>query len=606
MSSTQRLPNFRLLASERVLPEGAPLILVATSILACFLFALEFEWWSWQFHGVGVIGLLCCGFGFEWYRQRIDELAAESSAPISARLLQTATICALCHSVLLIGIVLASFHAGDDLGSLLLTASVIGWSTVPLYSLGRQPRLWAALVVPVLSVLAARWLLSNQTRLGLFAGFLCAVVCAGQYALLIICLNAQKRLQTDRNEAISKIRQLTDEGDQATKLRQIAEQANQAKSRFLASASHDLRQPLTALSLFSATLNHTAKDPQIVVLAKHIDNTVNTLENLFNSLLDLSKLDAGVVTACPTRVNIRAMLERLKIEYYEQATTKGLQLICESEPAWIHTDPVLFERILRNLLENALRYTSTGNVLLRCQIHLEKAMIEVSDTGPGIVASERERVFDEYYQINNPGRDRSQGLGIGLSIVRKLCDLLALDLVLESVVGKGSTFRLLSPTCEKPQHKPIESAVQSSFIKPLSGLSILVIDDDQEIRCAVQMVLELNGCLVLSAKNISEALQLCGFTPPDIVIADYRLAEGENGLEALHLLKTRFGQIKGLVLTGDTGPERLREVAESGYPILHKPINGPTLLARIKTISSLNNAGAAQLIAEQARVEYRL
>jgi two-component system, sensor histidine kinase len=395
---------------------------------------------------------------------------------------------------------------------------------------------------------------------------------------------------------------------QAEQLRRLAEEANRAKSRFLASASHDLRQPLTALSLYSEALNQIAKGAAIKDVAEHIDASVRHLEDLFNSLLDLSKLDAGVVQVNPTIHSVFELLNRLAVEYAEQASHRNIALSSKGSDCWINADPILFERVIRNLLENALRYTSEGRVDLNCYRTGYSVCVEVSDTGAGIPQSERERIFDEYYQISNPGRDRSKGLGIGLSIVRKLLELMGLEVMLESAVGKGSVFKVIAPAVEQPQ---LLSVHADDLVVPkdegLVGRKVLLIDDDVEILAAAAMMLRLQGCLVVTASNRVEAMESFGNEMPDVVVADYRLADGENGLHVLDALKNRFPALKGMVLTGDTGPGPLKEVLASGYRIVHKPVRANELILQLRGLLGLGAAPVPALsipTLEQRRAPY--
>jgi signal transduction histidine kinase/FixJ family two-component response regulator len=455
------------------------------------------------------------------------------------------------------------------------------------FSFIAAPRLWLCLVIPSGLVLSLQAAIGSQ-----FAGEILAVVlCASLIMQLAYLLRANQLL----NEAINRdtaniglIRELENARLQADQLREIAEEANRAKMRFLASASHDLRQPLTALSLYSETLNQVARGVATKEVAEHIDASVRNLEKLFNSLLDLSKLDAGVVQVNQRLVSVQDLLNRLVDEYAEQASSRDLKLVALGNDEWIETDPILFERMVRNLLENALRYTKHGEIKLAWRKIGKKISIEVADTGPGIPASERDRIFDEYYQISNPGRNRSKGLGIGLSIVRKLAELLEFEIVLESELGHGSVFRLIGRVAERPLIRRNEETPTQYFVDgALRGKRVLLIDDDEEILLAAALMLRLEGCEIEAATNRVEAMSAFAGTKPDAIVADYRLNDGDTGLSVLQAFKSKFPDIRGLVLTGDTGPEPLREVLSSGYRILHKPIRAMELVAQIRTLLGL-------------------
>jgi signal transduction histidine kinase/CheY-like chemotaxis protein len=461
------------------------------------------------------------------------------------------------------------------------------------FSFIATPRLWLCLVIPSGLVLSLQAALGAQ-----FAGEILAVVlCASLAMQLAYLLSANQLLNAaiNRDKAnVGLIRELENARLQADQLREVAEEANRAKSRFLASASHDLRQPLTALSLYSETLNQVARGVSTKEVAEHIDASVRNLEKLFNSLLDLSKLDAGVVQVNKRLTSVQDLLSRLVDEYSEQAISRDLKLCALGNDDWIETDPILFERMVRNLLENALRYTKHGEIQLVWKKSGAKISIDVVDTGPGIPASERDRIFDEYYQISNPGRNRSKGLGIGLSIVRKLAELLDFEIVLESELGRGSIFRLIGLAAERPLIRRHEEAPTQYFVDgALRGKRVLLIDDDEEILLAAALMLRLEGCEIETATNRVEAMAAFSGTKPDAIVADYRLGDGDTGVSVLQAFKLKFPGIRGLVLTGDTGPEPLREVLSSGYRILHKPIRAMELVAQIRMILGLVSTESA-------------
>jgi two-component system, sensor histidine kinase len=466
------------------------------------------------------------------------------------------------------------------------------------FSFIAAPRLWLCLVIPSGIVLSLQAASGAQ-----FAGEILAVVlCASLIMQLAYLLRANRLLNAAMNRDnanVGLIRELEKARSQADQLREIAEEANRAKMRFLASASHDLRQPLTALSLYSETLNQVARGAATKEVAEHIDASVRNLEKLFNSLLDLSKLDAGVVQVNKRLISVQDLLNRLVDEYAEQASSRDLKLATLGSDEWIETDAILFERMVRNLLENALRYTKHGEIKLAWKKTGHNISIEVADTGPGIPASERDRIFDEYYQISNPGRNRSKGLGIGLSIVRKLAELLDFEIVLESELGRGSVFRLIGRAAERPLIQSHEEKSGQYFVDgALRGKRVLLVDDDEEILLAAALMLRLEGCEIEAATNRIDAMAAFSGAKPDVIVADYRLADGETGLNVLHAFKSKYSDIRGMVLTGDTGPEPLREVLTSGYRILHKPIRAVELVAQIRMLLGLVYTESANQVAD--------
>ncbi len=372
----------------------------------------------------------------------------------------------------------------------------------------------------------------------------------------------------------------------AESARTKAEEASRSKSQFLASASHDLRQPLHALSLLTAQLKDMTSDDRVREVGQHIGQSVQSLERLFGALLDLSKLDAGVVQPELREIDLGEFVEQLSIEYRPKAREKGLRYEAACEPMWIRADAILLERIVRNLLENAIRFTQAGRVSLRVQSSLKDASITVSDTGPGIPKREQARVFDEFYQMENPGRDRSKGLGLGLSIVKRLVDLLGYRVEVDSVEGHGASFTLTLPGAliQRPALAAVEQRAASADV---AGLSVLVVEDDAEARLAMEMTLERWGCEPLVAATVEGACAMLSARgkAPDVVISDFRLAHGADGIEAIKVLRARFGAMPAALLTGDISGDRLLELRASGLPVLHKPVKAEALRDLLHALS---------------------
>jgi two-component system, sensor histidine kinase len=370
--------------------------------------------------------------------------------------------------------------------------------------------------------------------------------------------------------------------------RDRAEDASRAKSRFLAAASHDLRQPLHALALYSGALSLRAPDSGCAELVTQIDNTVSSLSALFESLLDISKLDAGAVKPELKRIDVSAVIDRIKSEFRAIAQEKGLEFLVSSSDATVETDPVLFERILRNLVDNAIKYTENGTVELSTNVVGNGLRIAVTDTGPGIPEAERERIFEEFYQIGNSERDRRQGLGLGLALVRRLAKLLDIPLEMTSEAGSGSTFAVTLPrvarvaSAERQHVAPAAPAATGE----LAGAHILVLDDEPAVRLGMRALLEVWGCQVTACSGHVEAERMIAkySLQPDVIIADFRLREHETGIEAVRKLRAILGNVPALLISGDTAPERLSEAQASGIPLLSKPVNPETLKARVKSV----------------------
>lgn len=369
-----------------------------------------------------------------------------------------------------------------------------------------------------------------------------------------------------------------------------AEEANRAKTRFLAAASHDLRQPLHALNLFSELLKRHATDNTQQEILDKVDCSLNSLNGMLDKLLDISRLDAGVLEKNIVNFNLRYLVLSLSNEFKNQCNDKGLELITQFSDCHVLSDPVLLEVILRNLLSNAIRYTNSGSVSLVCnQVNKsgEKlANIQVKDTGIGIKQENIEEIFSEYTQLNNPERDQSKGLGLGLAIVKRISELIGSEISIESSYGKGSVFSVTVPIgIEAPRAETAENNID------FNGLAVVIIDDDETILSAMADTLSIWGCNVLQAQTGDEAImriQENGFIP-DVIISDYRLREGRNGASAIKDICELFDhEIAAYIITGDTAPERLREARASGYELLHKPLQPEKIRAALNKLNIQN------------------
>jgi signal transduction histidine kinase/CheY-like chemotaxis protein len=363
----------------------------------------------------------------------------------------------------------------------------------------------------------------------------------------------------------------------------IAEEASTAKSRFLAAASHDLRQPVHALTLFVAALRPRVADLEARRLLDHIDSSVQAMGGLFNGLLDISRLDAGVVEVSPQTFAMQPLLERICRDYAGDAQAKRIELTLVPTHAAVYSDPLLVERVVRNIVANAIAYTDKGRVLVGCRRRGRKLCLQVWDTGRGIPEGEQARIFTEFYQVANPERDRSKGVGLGLAIVKRLTALLGHALTLKSRPDHGSVFTLELPISD--------AAVTAASVgqEPLgefvaSGL-ILVVDDEATIQMAMKSLLEGWGFKAIVAGSCDEILPLLANCPdrPGLIICDYRLRAHEDGIRVIERLRSEYNddEIPGMLITGDTAPDRLREAQESGLLLLHKPVSNSRLRAAI-------------------------
>ncbi len=352
-----------------------------------------------------------------------------------------------------------------------------------------------------------------------------------------------------------------------------AERANAAKSRFLATASHDLRQPFQAMRLFHHILQSRLTEEPTREIATRLGEAMQAGEELLNALLDSSTLEAGTVEPRVSDFPIHSMLTRLAQEFEPQAAAKGLDLRTVPSSAVVRSDPVLLERMLRNLLNNALRYTQRGGILLGCRRMGARLSFVVADSGIGIPAEKQQAVFEDFFQIGNPERDRSRGLGLGLPIVARMARLLDHPISVRSTPGRGSAFAISVPFVQASAVAPALPSEPAMEVPP-SASTILVIEDDREQRIGMQMMLEGWGYRVIAAGNPEKALIAVRSAPraPSLVISDFRMPSKITGVETIQLIAEIVGRrVPGIILTGDTGPDRLREAKQSGCVLLHKP-----------------------------------
>jgi signal transduction histidine kinase len=376
--------------------------------------------------------------------------------------------------------------------------------------------------------------------------------------------------------------------------RDRAESANQSKTRFFAAASHDLRQPLHALSINATTLELLARrqaDPLIKDLSHSINRALAQSNSLLEGLLDVSKLDANAIQPNFQTIDSQILLDRVRDEFSALAAQRGLRLVLRVEgdgPFQVSSDPDQLVRILNNVVGNALKFTQVGQVelLLRPDPDVpERVCLSVIDSGPGIAPAEQERVFEEFYQIGNASRDRSHGLGLGLAIVRRTAKLLGIEVRLSSQLGCGTQVDLfVRRALGESASASIEEAVTWSLDAPL-GLTVLVVDDEPDGRNSISGLLKQLGCQVRCAEGLDEAVSLVkeGFRP-DVVVSDYRL-RGHTGREVIAATTAILGATPALIVTGDTAPRTIQDALSGGYPVLHKPVPGPLLVRALREVT---------------------
>jgi signal transduction histidine kinase/CheY-like chemotaxis protein len=352
-------------------------------------------------------------------------------------------------------------------------------------------------------------------------------------------------------------------------------EANLAKSRFLAAASHDLRQPLHALGLFVAQLRGNAARQQNGAIIARIEASIAAMNELFGALLDISKLDAEVLKPSLAAFPVQTLFHRLETTFGEAAREKALRLRVVPSDACVRSDAILLERIMLNLVANAVRYTQTGGVVLGARRRGAMLRLELWDSGPGVPEDQLRNIFAEFYQVTGAQRNDGGGLGLGLAIVERLCGLLDHRIEVRSRVGRGSCFSILVPLVEaRPQFVQPVAAVQL-IDDPCKGKLVVVLDDDPMVLEGMRGLLVSWGCRAVTADSDGDALTALArhAEMPDLIISDYRLAAGKTGFDAVARLRGVLGtDIPAFLISGDTAPERLREASASGFRLLHKPV----------------------------------
>jgi signal transduction histidine kinase/CheY-like chemotaxis protein len=468
---------------------------------------------------------------------------------------------------------------GDDVLALVAALGLVLWLVAWAAARSRVPA-WAAWAFGVAGA-AGLFVLAGPLQRGL--GATAAIGVLGLLACGLVLLALQRRalrrlaarqaaLQARLDQQAAELREALADTRAA---RDEAEAADLAKTRFLAAASHDLRQPLHALGLYMATLRGGPLAAAQAEVAERMAAAHAALDGMFAALLDVSRLDAGAVMPRWEIVPLAPLVRRLADEWAAEADARGLRLavfVADDDAASV-SDPLLLERVLRNLIANAFKYTRSGGVLLACRTRTDAEgrrhhRIEVWDSGVGIAQADHERVFEEFFQLGNPGRDRREGLGLGLAIVRRLARVLGLEVALLSRAGRGSVFRVegLVPAGAAPR-----AAAQSrAALSRLQGRVVAVIEDDAEVRDAMQRLLSMWGCEARVAAD-ADALLALGGAPAHAVVADRRLHEGRDGhAEARRLFRAWGRELPLLLVSGDAAA--VGAARADGVACLAKPV----------------------------------
>ena len=398
------------------------------------------------------------------------------------------------------------------------------------------------------------------------------------------------RLQADARELEAKIEEAT---RALIAQKNTAEEATAAKSRFIAAASHDLRQPLHAIGLFTATLERRTQGSELQAMVDDLAQAVSVMTRLFDALLDISRLDSGIVIAEARPFPLDRLFAQVAAEYLDAAERKGLRLRVRPTTAVVVTDELLLHRLLANLVANAVRHTDRGTAMICGRVRGDDILIEVRDSGIGIPLDQQKNIFEEFYQIGNLARDRSLGLGLGLAIVSRLARLLGTQVTVRSAPGRGSVFSLRVPRGEEhrvaaPAEPPRERAL------PEAMLPVLVVDDDPLVLSGNRALLEELGCQVTTVSDAEGARAALAALPGKsvLVLCDLWLPGGRNGIELLQELPLTGRSISGILISGDTRPETMQAAKAAGYPLLHKPVSPAKLRAVVSQFAGKLRQGS--------------
>jgi two-component system, sensor histidine kinase len=465
-------------------------------------------------------------------------------------------------------------HPEEPTTVALTLCCLYGISSGSVASQAPNPPSLYAMIAPIFAAVVIRLFAT-----GVFAYVLLALASAGFAMMMARFCRAQSLTIADgiriRFENLALLEALTIEKAAADKARHEAESASLAKSQFIAAASHDLRQPLYALSLFSASLSSLKLDADGHTVVSNIQESIAAMESLFVGLLDISRLDAGVVQPRFEPVSVDSLFDRLSQYFRPVAIERGLDLRFRSDGEWVTSDVTLLEQVLSNLVSNALRCTKKGAVLIAARRRGGNIQFEVWDTGIGIGEADRQRIFEEFVQLDNPERDRRKGLGLGLSIAQRSAVLLGGPITLTSRLGRGSRFIVTQPSTTPPAPLSASLGSGAAALAQPGDLPLLIVDDDRDVRNALGVLLKRWAVRFETAVDAQDALsRLQSGARYRLVLADYRLPGGRNGLDLISaILKRHPMPLPGCALiTGDFDPGLIAAAHAQGVPLFHKPL----------------------------------
>ncbi len=461
---------------------------------------------------------------------------------------------------------------------LFAVAFIVGLVSASLNLTAQWMPAQAAFTMPTALVPAA--------RLAFESGWLATLVAV---LLLLFLVLAQLLARTINHRAIAEVL-LEQENEELVRTltaeRNRANAANSAKSRFLASASHDLRQPIHALNLLLESLHHARDEREREQTIIKIERTTAALAGLLDALLDISRLDAGGLPVELRTVALHQVVEPLLRQYSPEAERKGLSLAGHGLGQHVVTDPTLLGRVVSNLLANAIKFTDRGAVEVRADDDGSAVRLHIVDTGSGIESGNLDRVFDEFFQEHNPNRDRSQGIGLGLAICRRICDLLQHPIALRSTPGKGTEVTITLPIGDAAE-RAADAPAEQQGLDSAAAQRVLVVEDDLLVAEALAELFDRwqwDARMEADAETALAVLDRAEFVP-DAVISDLRLPGAMDGLQLVSRIRERYGdRLPCVIVTGDTDPQRLAEVRAAGVRVLFKPLQPARLRSALQRV----------------------
>lgn len=523
--------------------------------------------WGW-FALVAATRVICVGYALLALRRGVTPANA-------TRLIVHMSLIKACEGLAWGALAWIVMGEGSLQDQLLTMASLAGVSGNAVSLLAPVFPLYASMQLMQLGAINTKlWLIDGSSYTVLAIG--CSLYVVGQFGQSLLAQRASRRSIALRFENLDLVERLRVESESAEHAREKAEQANLAKSKFLAAASHDLRQPVHAQELFLEVLGRSELSAAQHKVLGNARAASQASAQMLNTLLDFSRIEAGVIEPHHRSFQLQPLFNKLENELGSQADAKDIVYRCRETQLAVESDPGLLELMLRNLITNAIRYTEQGGLLIACRKRGDEVLIDVYDTGIGIEASQQDAIFREFYQLSNPERDRLKGLGLGLAITDGLARSLGHTLSLVSRFGRGSVFRIRLPLAQSNSSEDVFGLPPIPQLQPelLQGLRVLVVEDDATVREGMEQLLSDWGCDCRAVDCIEQALRLVSQWPVQVVISDYRLREEQTGAQAISQIREALDQhIPALIITGDTAPERLREASNSGIPLLHKPVS---------------------------------